>query len=263
MEDQRRRSWSTSAFPLLLDLLFSSWKWASLSLLFVVDVSLESFIAFCIQCQLQLQLCCEFRSFIPEWFGGTVLLLGHLILLTHLVHFLLCLSPASSSECILAGLFSFFPAYRDCSGLRRLSFKTDYLSSVLWPKGSFCGILPTRTLNKLEFPFLNPWFSLLHPSTSSKIFSFTISQLLEPSLSLATKSGQSFLVCELGYQEHLPWVSGPEPVSKRSCSRNFAGLLMSCLITLPRFGTAKSLVRARAWYHETPSTCLSTICILD
>lgn len=106
IDDQRRRSWSRSAFPLLLDHLFSSWKRAFLSLLFVVDVSLESFVAFCIQCQLQLRLWCGSPGFILQWLGGTVFFLGHLILLTHPVHFFLCLSPVSSSECILAGLFS-------------------------------------------------------------------------------------------------------------------------------------------------------------
>lgn len=122
-----------SAFPLLLHHLFSSWKCAFLRLLFVVDVALESFVDFCIQCQLQLQLCCGFPSLSQNDQVVLSSSIGHLILLTHLVHFLLCLSPVSSSECILASLFfmfACFPARQDCSGLRRLSFKTDYLSSV-------------------------------------------------------------------------------------------------------------------------------------
>ena len=81
------------------------WRHTFLCLSFVVDIPLESFVAFCIHCQLQLQLRFGFPSFIPECLGSTsVFLLGHLILLPHLVYFLLCLNSVSSSEFIQVGL---------------------------------------------------------------------------------------------------------------------------------------------------------------
>lgn len=60
-----------------------------------------------------------------------------------------------------------FLAHRDCSGLRRLSFKTDWLSSVPVTKRQLLWDFVHQ--NKLEFPLLNQWFSLLCPSSLKSV----------------------------------------------------------------------------------------------
>lgn len=252
-----------SAFHLLLDHLFSSWKLAFLSL-FVVDVPLERFVAFCIQCRLQLRLCCEFPSFIPEWLGGTVFLLGHLILLTHLVHFLLCLSPVSRSECILAGLFSCLHVFQhigvvmdweDCPlrlpvlcscdpkaasvGFCPPGLWTNW-SSLSWTHGLVCCILllPLRTSALPSHSCWSQiWFWLLNLDNPF-LFVSCVTRSIFPGWLVQN-------LCQRGLAQEICWIAHVLPYHS------------------PKGQGGKALGRTRAWYHEIPSTYLSSFCILD
>lgn len=117
-----------------------------------------------------------------------------------------------------------FLAHQDSSGLRRLFFKIGHLSSVPIP---FQGILPSRALSKLEFLHLELQGGLVCTFllNSFRIFSFTVSQLLEPGLSLTTESGQSFLVHELYYKSMFPSWPVENLCRKKPWSRN---LLVAC-----------------------------------